>query len=75
MLVVTRKQGEAVLLGEDIEVVVVGIEGNQVRLGFQAPASVVIHRKELYERIQRANREALADKESPLPKLPSKASS
>lgn len=71
MLVVTRKQGEAVILGDNIEVVVVGIEGNQVRLGFQAPANVVIHRKELFERIQRGNREAIADTGSlQLPKLP-----
>jgi carbon storage regulator len=62
MLIVTRKEGESVILNDNIEVVVVSVEGGKIRLGFNAPASVQIHRKEIYERIQQANRAAAADK-------------
>jgi carbon storage regulator len=55
MLIVTRKEGEAVVISDHIEVVVLSIEGGQVRLGFSAPREVRIQRKELYERIQAAN--------------------
>lgn len=64
MLVITRKAGEAVILNDNIEVVVVSVEGNQIRLGFNAPAAIAIHRKEVYERIQLANREAAVSKKS-----------
>ena len=64
MLVITRKAGEAVILNDNIEVVVVSVDGNQIRLGFNAPASIPVHRKEVYERIQRANREAAVIKKS-----------
>lgn len=71
MLVITRKVGESVILNDNIEMVVISVEGSQIRIGFNAPPSVVIHRKELYERIQRANREAAADKQSTrLPQIP-----
>jgi len=58
MLIITRKEGETVILSDNIEVTVVSVDGAQVRLGFNAPLSIQIHRKELYERIQRANQEA-----------------
>ena len=48
MLVITRKAGEAVILNDNIEVVVVSVDGNQIRLGFNAPASIPVHRKEVY---------------------------
>jgi carbon storage regulator len=71
MLVITRKTGEAVILNGDVEIVIVSVEGNQIRLGFNAPSTVSIHRKEVYERIQRANLEAAVSQKSiRLPHLP-----
>jgi carbon storage regulator len=71
MLVITRREGESVILNDNIEVIVLSVDGAQIRLGFNAPQSVLIHRKELYERIQRANREAAANKQTTrLPHFP-----
>ncbi len=64
MLIVTRKEGEVVVVNDTIEVVLVSIEGGQVRLGFNAPRDVRIHRKEVYDRIRSANQEAATDKKS-----------
>ncbi|MDR1067251.1 MAG: carbon storage regulator CsrA [Clostridiales bacterium] len=58
MLALTRKKGESVIIGDDIEIMVTSIRGEQVKLGIVAPASVSIYRKELYEIIKRENREA-----------------
>ena len=71
MLIITRKEGEAVMLGEDIELVVVSTEKGQVRLGFNAPSSVRIYRKEIHDKIRIANTEsAIIRKESVnLPKI------
>ena len=55
MLVLTRKSGEAVNIGDDVTVTVLEVRGNQVRLGIQAPLNVIIHRKELYEKIKTEN--------------------
>ncbi len=55
MLVLTRKSGEAINVGEEITVTVLEVRGNQVRLGIQAPLNVIIHRKELYEKIRSEN--------------------
>jgi carbon storage regulator len=55
MLVLTRKSGEAINVGDDITVTVLEVKGNQVRLGIQAPLNVIIHRKELYEKIKSEN--------------------
>jgi carbon storage regulator len=55
MLVLTRKSGEAINVGDDITVTVLEVRGNQVRLGIQAPLNVIIHRKELYEKIKSEN--------------------
>lgn len=60
MLVLTRKQNEAIQIGEDIEIKVLGIEGDQIKLGITAPKSVDIHRKEIYLDIQEQNNEAAA---------------
>lgn len=58
MLVVSRKPGERLLIGESVEVTVLGIRGDQVSLGVSAPREVTIHREELLERIRRENRRA-----------------
>lgn len=57
MLILTRRVGERLMIGEDIFVTVLGVKGNQVRIGVQAPAEVSVHREEIYERI-RAERES-----------------
>jgi len=59
MLVLTRKNKEAIQIGEEIEVKVLGIEGDQVKLGIEAPKSIDIHRKEIYLDIKNQNNEAL----------------
>lgn len=60
MLVVSRKPGERLLIGESVEVVVLAVRGDQVSLGVSAPRAVPIHRQELLERIQRENQRAAA---------------
>lgn len=58
MLILTRKLGESITIGDDIKVSVLGIHGRQVRLGIDAPMDVVVHREEVYVRIQAENRRA-----------------
>ena len=55
MLILTRKQGESVAIGDDIQVTVVEIQGKQVKLGVKAPREIAVHRQEIYERIQEEN--------------------
>jgi carbon storage regulator len=55
MLVLTRKSGEAINVGDEITITVLEVRGSQVRLGIQAPPNVIIHRKELYEKIKSEN--------------------
>jgi carbon storage regulator len=55
MLVVTRKPQEAVKIGDEVTVVVLGVKGNQVRIGIQAPKNVSVHREEVYAVIQRGS--------------------
>lgn len=52
MLILTRRTGEKIKIGEDIEVTVLGVTGNQVRIGVAAPKSVDVHRSEIYDRIK-----------------------
>lgn len=58
MLALTRKKGESIMVGNDVELVVLGVQGDQVKLGFVAPRNISIHRKEIFEQIQAENREA-----------------
>ncbi|MDN5364595.1 MAG: carbon storage regulator [Eubacteriales bacterium] len=60
MLVLSRKRGEAIIIGGEIEVVVLEVRGDQVRLGIKAPPHVHVLRRELYEEIKEFNREAAA---------------
>jgi len=56
VLVLSRRPDEAILIGDDIQVIVVGVRGDQVRLGVTAPRDVPVHRKEVYEAIKRDGR-------------------
>ena len=58
MLVLSRQRDETIMIGDDIEITIVEIRGDKVRLGINAPSSVPVHRKEVYQAIQRENREA-----------------
>ncbi|GEN54429.1 carbon storage regulator CsrA [Halobacillus faecis] len=58
MLVLNRKEGESVRVGDDITITVVGVEGGQVKLGIEAPKNVGIHRQEVYLAIKKENAEA-----------------
>jgi carbon storage regulator len=53
MLILTRRVGETVMVGNDVTVTIVGVRGCQVRIGINAPKDVTVHRKEIYERIRR----------------------
>jgi carbon storage regulator len=58
MLVLSRQRDETIMIGDDIEITVVDIRGEKVRLGINAPAHVPVHRKEVYEAIKRENQAA-----------------
>jgi carbon storage regulator len=53
MLILTRRVGETVMIGDDVTITVLGVKGNQVRVGINAPKTVAVHREEIYERIKR----------------------
>ncbi len=62
MLVLTRKINESIMIGDSIEVVVIGVHGEQVKIGIKAPRNVAVHRREVYEAIQKENIEAARQK-------------
>ena len=53
MLILTRKPGESIVIGDNVTITVLGVRGNQVRLGVEAPIEISVHREEIYHRIQR----------------------
>jgi carbon storage regulator len=53
MLILTRRVGETVIIGDEVQVTVLGVKGNQVRLGVTAPKDVAVHRSEIYDRIKK----------------------
>ena len=52
MLILTRRVGETVMIGEEVSVTILGVKGNQVRVGINAPKNVAVHREEIFERIK-----------------------
>ncbi|KIO58397.1 hypothetical protein B4065_3755 [Caldibacillus thermoamylovorans] len=58
MLILARKQGEAIQIGNGIEIKVISIQGDQVKIGIEAPKTVEVYRKEIYEQIQEENKQA-----------------
>ena len=65
MLALSRKINESIMIGHDIEITVLEIKGEQVKLGINAPKSVPLYRKEIYVQIQEANKEAVSADASP----------
>lgn len=61
MLALSRKQDESIMIGSDIEITVLEVKGDQIKIGVKAPKSVPIYRKEIYTQIQEANRETVAN--------------
>jgi carbon storage regulator len=70
MLILSRKTNESIVIDGRITVKIVRVEGDVVKLGVEAPADVPVHRQEVYEEIQRNNREALTKGRPALPQLP-----
>ncbi|MHC4712563.1 MAG: carbon storage regulator CsrA [Planctomycetota bacterium] len=69
MLVLSRQKNEAIMIGDNIEIIIVDIRGDRVRLGITAPSEIPVHRKEVYEAIRRENIEASRTKATDLKQL------
>lgn len=65
MLVLARRLNESIMIGDNIEVVVIDIKGDQVKLGIKAPKKITVHRKEIYEEIQQENIAAMSSEFKP----------
>lgn len=65
MLILTRRVGETLMIGDDVTVTVLGVKGNQVRIGVNAPKDVSVHREEIYERIKKEQQQGLSGGEKP----------
>jgi len=64
MLALSRKKGEALVINNNIEVTILEVKGDQIKLGISAPREVPVYRKEVYEQIQQSNKEAMAEQTS-----------
>ncbi|MGE7911004.1 carbon storage regulator CsrA [Lysinibacillus xylanilyticus] len=72
MLVLSRKKDESIMIGDHIEIKILAVEGEQIKLGIVAPKTVKVHRSEVFEAIQAQNREALSASSSLLEQLKGK---
>jgi len=61
MLALSRKANESIIIGNDIEITILEVKGDQVKVGIKAPKSVPVYREEVYEQIKQANKEAVSD--------------
>lgn len=63
MLILTRRVGETLMIGDEVTVTVLGVKGNQVRIGVNAPKNVSVHREEIYERIKKEQADSVSSEE------------
>ena len=63
MLILTRRVGETLMVGDDVTVTVLGVKGNQVRIGINAPKDVAVHRDEIYQRIRQEQEQGSVDED------------
>jgi carbon storage regulator len=73
MLVLSRQKDESIMVGDEVEITIVDVRGDKVRLGISAPRSIAVHRKEVYEAIQREKEEQEQEQENPNPNSKTKA--
>jgi len=63
MLILTRRVGEALMIGENTKIVVLGVKGSQIRLGINAPKDIMVHREEIFDKIQEEKKQEASDDE------------